>query len=116
MVFNEIPRQFSMPHHALGLVEQYRRYTYPYDIFFRLGDVRAEIARRGVEGVIHYAQSFCYRQIQDIIVRDEIEMPILTLEGDRPGALDARSRLRLETFVEILQLKRNKRGKPEQPK
>ncbi len=114
VVFNEIPRQFSMPHHALGLVEQYRRYTYPYDIFFRLKDIRREIARRNVEGVIHYAQSFCYRQIQDIIVRDEIDLPILTLEGDRPGPLDARSRLRLETFVEILQLKRD--GQGPQPK
>lgn len=108
VVFNEIQRQFSMPcsagmeGQAADLVEQYRRYTYPYDIFYRLEDIKREVARRGVSGVIHYTQSFCFRQIQDFLVRREMRMPILTVEGDSPGPLDARTKIRLETFVEML--------------
>ena len=114
VVFNEIQRQFSMPCSAdsrgpsaeAHVVEQYRRYTYPYDIFFRLEDVKKETAKRRVDGVIHYTQSFCFRQIQDLIVRKELGVPILTLEGDRPGPLDARTKIRLETFAEMLRERR----------
>ncbi len=102
MVFNEIQRQFSMPYESSDIVEQYLRYTYPYSIFCRLADIKAEIARRRIDGLIHYVQSFCFRQIQDIILRQEIKIPILTIEGDRPAPLDARTRLRLESFVEML--------------
>jgi len=110
IVFNEIQRQFSMPNaasvgekpSAADLVEQYRRYTYPCDIFVRLEDIGREIARRKVHGVIHYTQSFCFRQIQDFLVRREIDLPILTLEGDTPAPLDGRTKMRLETFIEML--------------
>jgi benzoyl-CoA reductase/2-hydroxyglutaryl-CoA dehydratase subunit BcrC/BadD/HgdB len=102
VVFNEIPTQFRMPHHKDGLVEQYVRYTFPYDIFCRIDDIARQLSLRRVDAVIHYVQSFCFRQIQDIIVRDRITLPILTLEGDRPGPLDARTKIKLETFVEML--------------
>jgi benzoyl-CoA reductase/2-hydroxyglutaryl-CoA dehydratase subunit BcrC/BadD/HgdB len=103
VVFNETQRQFSMPMAASSLVEQYRLYTYPYDIFVRLEDIEREIERRRIDGVIHYVQSFCFRQIEDLIVRKRLaKLPILTLEGDRPGPLDARTRIRLEGFVEML--------------
>lgn len=106
VVFNETQRQFSMPYGTDSLVEQYRRYTYPYDIFTRLEDIEREIERRRIDGVIHYVQSFCFRQIEDLIVRKRLKLPILTLEGDRPGPLDARSRLRLEGFVEMLKVRK----------
>lgn len=106
VIFNETQRQFSMPFAAGDLVEQYRRYTYPYDIFTRLADVEQEVERRKVDGVIHYVQSFCFRQIEDLIVRRRLRVPVLTLEGDRPGALDARTRIRLEGFVEMLKGRR----------
>jgi benzoyl-CoA reductase/2-hydroxyglutaryl-CoA dehydratase subunit BcrC/BadD/HgdB len=102
VVFNETQRQFSMPHGAPTLIEQYRRYTYPYDIFTRLDDIIPELARRRVAGVVHYVQSFCFRQIEDLIVRKRLHLPVLTLEGDRPGPLDARTRIRLEGFIEML--------------
>lgn len=102
VVFNETQRQFSMPYATDSLVEQYRRYTYPYDIFVRLEDIEQELARRQVDGVIHYVQSFCFRQIEDLIVRQRLKLPILTLEGDRPGPLDARTRIRIEGFVEMV--------------
>lgn len=106
VVFNETQRQFSMPYPTTDLVEQYRLYTYPYDIFTRLADIETELGRRQVDGVIHYVQSFCFRQIEDLIVRKRLPVPILTLEGDRPGPLDARSRIRLEGFVEMLRGRR----------
>jgi len=102
VVFNETQRQFAMPFDTDDLVEQYRLYTYPYGIFFRLADIKRELERRSVRGVIHYAQSFCFRQIEDLIVRHELRMPVLTVEGDNPGPLDARTRVRLEAFVEML--------------
>jgi benzoyl-CoA reductase/2-hydroxyglutaryl-CoA dehydratase subunit BcrC/BadD/HgdB len=102
VVFNEIQRQFSMPFETDDLVEQYLRYTYPYSFFARLEDIKQEVLRRQIDGLIHYVQSFCFRQVQDIILRQEIKIPILTIEGDRPAPLDARTRLRLESFVEML--------------
>jgi benzoyl-CoA reductase/2-hydroxyglutaryl-CoA dehydratase subunit BcrC/BadD/HgdB len=102
VVFNETQRQFSMPYAVDSLVEQYRRYTYPYDIFTRLEDIEEQMALRQVDGVIHYVQSFCFRQIEDLIVRRRLPVPVLTLEGDRPGKVDARTRIRIEGFLEML--------------
>jgi benzoyl-CoA reductase/2-hydroxyglutaryl-CoA dehydratase subunit BcrC/BadD/HgdB len=102
VVFNELQRQFSMPFTIDDIVEQYRRYTYPYSFFTRLEDIKKEIQRRHIDGLIHYVQSFCFRQVQDIILRQEIKLPILTVEGDRPAPVDARTRLRLESFVEMI--------------
>jgi benzoyl-CoA reductase/2-hydroxyglutaryl-CoA dehydratase subunit BcrC/BadD/HgdB len=103
VVFNETQRQFAMPFETAGLVEQYLLYTYPYGIFYRLEDIEREIRRRRIAGVVHYAQSFCFRQIEDLIVRQRLRaLPVLTLEGDRPGRLDARTRLRIDAFLEAL--------------
>ncbi|MFZ5592018.1 MAG: 2-hydroxyacyl-CoA dehydratase family protein [Bacillota bacterium] len=102
VVFNETQRQFSMPFQTADLVEQYRLYTYPYGIFYRLQDIQEQLALRRVQGVIHYAQSFCYRQIEDMIVRARLSLPVLTLEGDRPNKLDARTKMRLDAFIEML--------------
>ncbi|OPY57623.1 MAG: 2-hydroxyglutaryl-CoA dehydratase, D-component [Pelotomaculum sp. PtaU1.Bin035] len=102
VVFNEVQRQFAMPFETGGLVEQYRQYTYPYSIFFRLEDIRREADRRKLDGVIHYAQSFCFRQIEDLIVREKLDLPLLTLEGDKPNRLDARTKMRLDAFLDML--------------
>jgi benzoyl-CoA reductase/2-hydroxyglutaryl-CoA dehydratase subunit BcrC/BadD/HgdB len=102
VVFLEVPRQFSMPAPSASLLEQYAAYTYPYDVFYRIEDVVRECRRRGVQGVIHYVQSFCFRQLQDRLIRERVGLPVLTLECDRPGPLDASSWTRLEAFVEML--------------
>jgi benzoyl-CoA reductase/2-hydroxyglutaryl-CoA dehydratase subunit BcrC/BadD/HgdB len=102
VVFNEVQRQFSMPFGEGDLVEQYLLYTYPYTINGRIRDIQRAMAMRDLDGLIHYAQTFCYRQIYDILLRDSLPIPILTLEGDRPGPLDGRSALRIETFIEML--------------
>jgi benzoyl-CoA reductase/2-hydroxyglutaryl-CoA dehydratase subunit BcrC/BadD/HgdB len=102
VVFHEIPRQFSMPYPDLDLVDQYRRYTYPYDVFGRLSDLEEAVATRRLDGLVHYTQSFCFRQIFDQLLRERLPVPILTIEGDRPTPLDSRTRLRLEAFVDVL--------------
>ena len=102
VVYNETQRQFSMPFDTNDIVEQYSQYTYPYDIFRRLEDISREIERRSIHGIIHYAQSFCYRQIQDLIIRRKLKVPVLTIEGDRPLHLDARTKMRIDAFVEML--------------
>ncbi|MGQ9687901.1 MAG: 2-hydroxyacyl-CoA dehydratase family protein [Desulfobaccales bacterium] len=102
VVFHEMPRQFSMPFDTDDLVEQYWRYTYPYDIGGRLADLAEAVKLRRLDGLIHYTQSFCFRQMFDQILRESLGLPILTIEGDGPTSLDARTRLRLEAFVDVL--------------
>ena len=102
VVFNEFPRQFSMPYASPDLVEQYLRYTYPYDIGSRLADLKEAVATRRLDGLVHYTQSFCFRQMFDLLIREKLGVPVLTIEGDRPTPLDARTRMRLEAFVDVL--------------
>ncbi len=102
VVYNETQRQFAIPDFGAPLVERYARYTYPYGIFARLEDINREIERRRVDGVIHYVQAFCFRAIEDVIFREELKAPVITIEGDLPKPLDARTKLRIEAFVEML--------------
>ena len=102
VVFNEVQRQFSMPFYKKGMTAQYLEYTYPYGINHRLKDITHAIKERRLDGLIHYSQTFCYRQLYDIALRESLSIPILTLEGDRPGVLDSRTILRIETFLEML--------------
>ncbi|MBP2626819.1 MAG: 2-hydroxyglutaryl-CoA dehydratase D-component [Firmicutes bacterium] len=102
VVFNEVQRQFAMPYHVDDLVEQYRRYTYPYGVFRRIEDIKEEIEKRNLDGIVHYVQSFCFRQIEDMIFREKLDIPVLTIEGDKPGKLDARTKLRMDSFLEML--------------
>ncbi len=106
VVFNEVQRQFSMPFPGESFHGQYARYTYPYDVFGRIDDIREQAALRKLDGIIHYCQSFCFRNIEDLLMRRGLKVPVLTVEGDRPGPLDARTRIRLEGFIEMLREKK----------
>ena len=105
VVFNEVQRQFSIPSLSDDFVQRYVDYTYPYDVFARIDDVKAEQTERRLDGIIHYVQSFCYRQIQDIIMKERIDCPILAIEGDGPSGIDARTKIRIESFMEMLEAK-----------
>ncbi|HUT96653.1 MAG TPA: 2-hydroxyacyl-CoA dehydratase, partial [Dehalococcoidales bacterium] len=96
VVFNEIQRQFAMPRPTPSLAEQYTGYTYPYSIYDRLEDITAELKKRRVDGVIHYVQAFCHRGIGDIIFRDAIKLPMLTLEGNDDFHLNQHIKTRVE--------------------
>ena len=106
VVFNEIQRQFAMPHPTPTLAEQYAKYTYPYSIYDRLEDIAAELKKRRVDGVIHYVQAFCHRGIGDIIFRDAIKLPMLTLEGNDDFHLNQHIKTRVEAFIDMLQRSR----------
>jgi len=108
VVFNEIQRQFAMPHPGSSLAKQYSNYTYPYSIYDRLKDITAEIKKRRVDGVIHYVQAFCYRGIGDIIFRDRLKLPILTLEGNDEFSLTHHLKTRVEAFLDMLQRSRRR--------
>jgi benzoyl-CoA reductase/2-hydroxyglutaryl-CoA dehydratase subunit BcrC/BadD/HgdB len=107
VVFNEVQRQFSMPFRHNNVIDQYLEYTYPYDIDGRIRDIQEAIEERQLEGLIHYTQTFCYRQIYDMLLRESLPIPLLTLEGDRPCPIDNRTSLRIETFVEMLRSKKS---------
>jgi benzoyl-CoA reductase/2-hydroxyglutaryl-CoA dehydratase subunit BcrC/BadD/HgdB len=106
VVYNEFQRQFSMPGRPRNLVEQHLAYTYPYDVYGRIEDIRQAVRERRLDGLVHYVQSFCFRHIQDRLLREALKVPILTLEFDRPGPLDGQSRTRLEAFIEMLDARR----------
>jgi benzoyl-CoA reductase/2-hydroxyglutaryl-CoA dehydratase subunit BcrC/BadD/HgdB len=106
VVFNEVQRQFSMPYGDEDIVAQYLHYTYPYHMKGRIEDIERACKERSLDGLIHYTQTFCFRQIYDIILKESISVPILTLEGDRPGGIDSRTAIRIETFIEMLKDKR----------
>ncbi|MDD5009637.1 MAG: 2-hydroxyacyl-CoA dehydratase family protein, partial [Syntrophorhabdaceae bacterium] len=74
-------------------------------VFARLADIGEEIRKRDIKGIIHYVQAFCFRAIEDVILRETVGVPILTIEGDLPRTLDTRTKLRIEAFVEMLQQK-----------
>lgn len=103
-VYNEVQREFTFPRglDKNNIYEQYYDYTYPYDVYFRIKEIKRQIDIRKLDGLIHYTQSFCYRAVEDIILKDKIDIPILNIEGDKLNSLDARSKLRIEAFLDML--------------
>ena len=102
VVFNEVQRQFSMPDFQGNIFRQYLSYTYPYDILGRIKDIGQAVQERRLDGLIHYTQTFCFRQVQDLLIRKYLPLPILTLEGDKPRPIDNRTKIRLEAFIDVL--------------
>ncbi len=111
IVFNEFQRQFAMIEPSADLVGQYLDYTYPYGIEGRINDIRRQVQLRRIDGLVHYVQSFCYRHIQDRLLREGLGLPVLTLEYDRPGPLDGRSKTRLEAFLELVENRRRQNAR-----
>lgn len=102
ITFNEIQRQFSMPYLEKDLINQYLKFTYPYSVYDRLDDIRTQLIKRNIDGVISYSQAFCHRQIDNILLKKYLELPYLTIEADQPGPLDARTKLRIESFLDMM--------------
>lgn len=98
----EVENDFAMLNKSKDLVDQYIRFNYPYDLLTRINKIKKEIKQRNLKGIIHYSQSFCHRQLDDVIIRESLDVPVLTIEGDAPGELDMRTKIRIECFVERL--------------
>jgi benzoyl-CoA reductase/2-hydroxyglutaryl-CoA dehydratase subunit BcrC/BadD/HgdB len=103
VVFNEVQRQFSMPDVGRSLAEQYTNYTYPYSINERIADIKTELRKRHIDGVVHYVQAFCHRGIGDIVMRSAINVPVLTLEGNADFFLNGHVKTRIEAFLDMIE-------------
>ncbi|EJP6471243.1 2-hydroxyacyl-CoA dehydratase [Clostridium sporogenes] len=103
-VYNEVQREFSFPRgiEATNIFEQYYDYTYPYDTEFRIKELKKQIENRKIDAIIHYTQAFCHRAVEDIVLKKELNIPMLNIEGDKLNTLDARTKLRLEAFLDML--------------
>lgn len=103
-VYNEVQREFAFPrgNEAINIFEQYYDYTYPYDNAFRIIELKKQIKERKLDGIIHYTQAFCHRAVEDIVLKSKLDIPILNIEGDKLNSLDARTKLRLEAFLDML--------------
>lgn len=104
LVYNEVQREFSMPRHAEAnsIYEQYLDYTYPYDTFYRFKEIQKQVEERKIDAIIHYTQAFCYRSAQHIILKHKLDIPILHIEGDKSREIDARTKLRIEAFIDMI--------------
>ena len=100
VVFNEVQRQFAMTEPSENLYEQYSKFTYPYSTYNRINDIKKQIKKRKITGIIHYTQTFCHRQIESILFREKLPVPVLTIEADKPGMLEAQTKTRIEAFIE----------------
>ncbi|MDD5748663.1 MAG: 2-hydroxyacyl-CoA dehydratase family protein [Actinomycetota bacterium] len=101
-VFHEVQRQFAMLGSYDDLVSMYLDYTYPYDLMARVSDINRESRARQIDGIIHYVQSFCHRNLEDVIFSRKLEKPMLTVECDCPGELGASALSRIESFIQVL--------------
>ena len=103
-VYNEVQREFAFPRgeEAKNIYYQYFDYTYPYDVDFRINELKKQIEERKLDGLIHYTQAFCHRAVEDIVLKEKLDIPILNIEGDKLNTLDARTKLRLEAFLDML--------------
>ena len=101
-VFHEVARQFSMPNPARDIIDQYLDYTYPYTLRARSEDINRESRRRGLDGLVHYVQSFCHRNMEDVVFARELGAPLLTVECDCPGELGASAVSRIESFIQVI--------------
>ncbi|MBN1594601.1 2-hydroxyacyl-CoA dehydratase, partial [candidate division FCPU426 bacterium] len=110
VVYHEVARQFAMPEYQKDLLDQNLNYTYPYSFYGRIQDILEQSKLRRLDGYIHYVQSFCHHQLEDMGFRNRLSLPILTLEGDKVGPVDGRTKTRLETFIQVLRQKKQRQG------
>jgi benzoyl-CoA reductase/2-hydroxyglutaryl-CoA dehydratase subunit BcrC/BadD/HgdB len=104
VVFDELPYEFLRlgGDDIASLARSYSTYTFARPVEYRLDFLKRELMRRKVDGVVHYAQFTCHHLLEDRLLREELDWPMLTVQGDLPGATPAQARLRLEAFGELL--------------
>ena len=104
VVFDELPFEFA----RLGgrtqstMARSYATFTFARELEHRLDFLETELARRRVDGIIHYTQYACHHVLEDDMLRERLDLPILTVQGDLPRRCPEQERLRLEAFSELL--------------
>jgi len=104
IVFDELPYEFI----RLGgrdiqeIAANYSGYTFARPLEFRIDFLKKELKKRRVDGVIHYTQFACHHMLEDEVLREKLDYPMLTIQGDLPGNTPQQVKLRLEAFREML--------------
>lgn len=104
IVFDELPYEF-ISHGGSNIHEMghdYCNYTFARPLEFRIDFLNKELKKRKVDGVIHYTQFACHHMLEDEIMREKLDYPMLTIQGDLPGNTPQQIKLRLEAFREML--------------
>ncbi len=105
IVFDELPYEF-VRHTGTDINEvarDYCDYTFARPLDFRIEFLQKELEKRKVDGVIHYTQFACHHMLEDEILRQKLDYPMLTIQGDLPGKTPEQIKLRLEAFREVLE-------------
>ena len=104
VVFDELPWEFArMGGRTLRtMARNYAGYTFARDLEYRFKMLERELGRRRVEGVVHYTQYACHHVLEDDMIRERLDLPMLTIQGDLARKCPEQERLRLEAFAELL--------------
>lgn len=108
IVYDEMPYEFVRisPKKWSEIPREYVNYTFSRPLKYRIENLKKEIKKRNVKGIIHYTQCSCHHCLEDTIIREKISslgIPMLTVQGDLPGEMPEQIRLRLEAFKERLE-------------
>jgi hypothetical protein len=104
VVYDELPWEFArMGGRSMRtMARNYAGYTFARDIEYRFDGLERELVRRRVEGVVHYTQYACHHVLEDDMIRERLDLPMLTVQGDLPRKCPEQEKLRLEAFAELL--------------
>jgi benzoyl-CoA reductase/2-hydroxyglutaryl-CoA dehydratase subunit BcrC/BadD/HgdB len=104
VVFDELPWEFArMGGRTMEtLARAYAGYTFARDLEHRFDRLEEELTRRRVEGVVHYTQYACHHVLEDDMLRQRLDLPMLTVQGDLARGCPEQEKLRLEAFAELL--------------
>ncbi|HIH44303.1 MAG TPA: 2-hydroxyacyl-CoA dehydratase [Candidatus Methanoperedenaceae archaeon] len=104
IAYDELPYEFLRlgGNSMAELAKSYAGYTFARSLGYRLDFLERELARRRVDGVIHYTQFACHHLLEDDVLRRRLDYPVLTVQGDMPGSTPEQVKLRLEAFSEML--------------
>ncbi|RKZ33161.1 2-hydroxyacyl-CoA dehydratase, partial [bacterium] len=75
IVFNEVQRQYTIPFSSSDLIDQYLKYTYPYSISGRVKDIKEQIKKRKIHGIIHCVNTHGSGFADDLIFRRQLGLP-----------------------------------------
>ncbi len=104
VVFDELPWEFARFGGATTseMAASYAEYTFARELEHRLAFLEEELRRRRVDGVIHYTQYACHHVLEDRMLRERLDLPMLTIQGDLPRRCPEQESLRVEAFSELL--------------
>ncbi len=104
VVFDELLFEFARLSggNIEDLAKNYCNYTFARNLEFRLDFLERELEKRKVDGVIHYTQFACHHLLEDEVMRDRLDYPFLTIQGDMPQRTPEQVKLRLEAFSEMM--------------